>query len=106
MVRAVSARENPSAYDRVEEVHLANQKLAREGKLRPLDFDPAVPAKRAGIRLKQLLKERRVKQAHVARRLGMAPSVVSRVLKHPERSRLETIRSIAGAAGIPLAELF
>jgi hypothetical protein len=70
-----------------------------------IDFDPAIPAKTAGQRLKLLLKSRGLKQSEIARRLGVAPSVISRVLKYPQRSRLGTIQKIAKAAGIPLGEL-
>jgi hypothetical protein len=70
-----------------------------------VEFSPTGPAKKAGSRLKQVFKVRGIKQADVARRLGVSPAVISRVLKHPERSRLQTIRSIADAAGVSLAEL-
>lgn len=70
-----------------------------------VEFDPAVPAKRYGNRLRQIFRDRGIKQAAIARKLNMAPSVISRVLKHPERSRLATIRRIADAAGISLGEL-
>src|SRR6185295_3904804 len=74
-------------------------------KIRFTEFDPAVPARKAVSHLKQIFKQRGIKQADIARKLGVAPSVISRVLKHPERSRLSTINDIADAAGIPLGEL-
>ena len=70
-----------------------------------VDFDPAMPAKRAVGRLKQICKQRRVKQSDIARQLGVAPSVISRVFKRPERSRLQTLHKIADAAGIAMGEL-
>jgi DNA-binding Xre family transcriptional regulator len=105
VAREVAVTEAPALHRRAEQVYAANQQAARRGTLRTVEFDPAKPAKAAGNRLKQLLKERGIKQTELASRLGVAPSVISRVLKHPERSRLATIQSIADAAGIPLKEL-
>ena len=104
-VRELSPGDAPALDRRAEQVHAANQRAVRAGTLRAVEFDPAKPAKQMGNRLKQLLKQRGVRQAELASALGVAPSVISRVLKHPERSRLATIRSIADAAGIPLNEL-
>ncbi len=97
--------DDPAAARRARAAHAAHQRAVRAGTAEFTDFDPAVPAKRAGGRLREIFKERGIKQVAVARKLGVAPSVISRVLKHPERSRLATIRQIAEAAEIPLSEL-
>jgi DNA-binding XRE family transcriptional regulator len=105
IVQDVSQADDPQAYKRMEEGHKQFLAAVKNGSAELGDFDPAVPAKAAGSRLKQIFKERGIKQSEMARRLGVAPSVINRMFKHPERSRLETIRKIANAAGIALSEL-
>lgn len=104
-VEDVSEDEDPKGYRRMAAGHKAFLASVKNGSAEMVDFDPAVPAKRAVGRLKQICKQRRIKQSDIARQLGVAPSVISRVLKHPERSRLETLRKIADAAGIAMIEL-
>jgi hypothetical protein len=101
VVREVTPAEAPAAYEHLRKVQAARA----SSKMGFVEFDPAVPAKTAGGRLKQIFKKRGIRQVDIARRLGVAPSVISRVFKHPERSRLQTIRNIADAAGISLSEL-
>ena len=101
LVEELDPREYPAAYEHLRKLHAEY----RSGKTRSVLFNPAVPAKTMGSRLKQIFKSRGIKQSEIARKLGVAPSVISRVFKHPERSRIQTIRNIADAAGIPLREL-
>jgi hypothetical protein len=100
-VQELTPENDPVLYARLKKRIAAR----RKGPISFVPFDPAVPAKRAGSRLRQVLKARGVKQSEVARALGVTPSVISRVIKHPERSRLSTIRKIANAAGVPLSDL-
>lgn len=105
VVDEVSESDDPHAVKRSKEAHEAWLVAVRDETVRPVDFDPEVPAKAAGSRLRQIFKERGIRQSDIARRLGVAPSVISRVFKYPERSRLRTIRNIADAAGIAIGDL-
>ncbi|MEW6249342.1 MAG: helix-turn-helix transcriptional regulator [Planctomycetota bacterium] len=49
-------------------------------------------ARRVHRRLRRVLKAKGMKQSELARRLGVSPVVVSRVLKNPERSTGATLR--------------
>ena len=51
------------------------------------------------------LRSRGITQAELARKVGKAPAAISRILKHPERSRLSTLRKIAEAVDVDLSEL-
>jgi DNA-binding Xre family transcriptional regulator len=105
IVQEVSGSDDPEAVQRTEKSHKADLAAMRSGTAGAVEFNASVPAKAAGSRLKQIFKQRGIKQSEIARRLGVAPSVISRVFKHPERSRLQTIRGIADAAGISVGEL-
>jgi len=51
------------------------------------------------------LRSRGITQAELARKVGKAPAAISRILKHPERSRLTTLQQIAEAVDVDLSEL-
>lgn len=104
-VEDVSSEEDAESFRRMADGHKAFLASVKSGSAEMVDFDPAVPARKALGRLKQICKQRSIKQSDIARKLGVAPSVISRVFKHPERSRLQTLRKIADAAGIPMGEL-
>lgn len=104
-IEDVSEADDPKGHHRMIEGHKAFLASVKSGKAEMDDFDPAVPAKAAFSRLKQICKQRGIKQSDIAHQLGVAPSVVSRIFKHPERSRLQTLRKIAEAAGIAMGEL-
>lgn len=105
LIEDVSEAEDPKGYRRMAAGHKAFLASVKSSSAEMVDFDPAVPAKRALGRLKQICKQRGIKQSDIAHKLGVAPSVISRVFKHPERSRLQTLRKIADAAGINMSEL-
>lgn len=56
-------------------------------------------------RLKQAIAQSPMTQKQIATKIGVAPSVVSRILKNPDRSKLETLYRIASAIGMPLSGL-
>ena len=56
-------------------------------------------------RLKQAIKQSPMTQMQIADKIGVAPSVVSRILKKPDRSKLDTLYRIASAIEMPLREL-
>ena len=101
----VSSEEDAEGFRRMADGHRAFLASVKNGSAETVDFDPAVPASKALGRLKQICKQRSIKQSDIAHTLGVAPSVISRVFKHPERSRLQTLRKIADAAGIAMGEL-
>ena len=49
------------------------------------------------------MRERGVTQAELARRLDKSPTSISRILRNPERSRVDTIRQIAKALKVDLS---
>ena len=104
-IEDVAGEQDPKGYRRMAEGHKAFLASVKDGSAEMVDFDPAVPATKAFSRLKQICKQRGIKQSDIAQQLGVAPSVISRVFKHPERSRLQTLRRIADAAGIAIGEL-
>ena len=61
--------------------------------------------RQAGHRLQHLLKQKGMTQAALARKLGVSPAVVNRVLKRPDRSMVATLRRIATALQADLWEI-
>jgi len=51
------------------------------------------------------LRDRGMTQADLARKLGRSPTVISRIFRHPERSRLRTLREIAEALDLDLSDI-
>ena len=51
------------------------------------------------------LRERGMTQAELARALGKSPTVVSRILKAPNRSRVKTLQEIADALDVDLSDI-
>jgi plasmid maintenance system antidote protein VapI len=56
-------------------------------------------------RLRSALEESELTQRQLAERLGVSPAVVTRILQHPERSKLETLLRVAKAMGTDLARV-
>lgn len=56
-------------------------------------------------RLKELLRERRISQAKLARALGINPRVVSRYCNGQRKPGLETLMKMAKYLEVPVAEL-
>lgn len=54
-------------------------------------------------RLRSALQQSGLTQRQLAERLGVSPAVVTRILQHPERSKLETLLRVAKAMGTDLA---
>lgn len=59
-----------------------------------------------GTRVLQARNQNKVSQTELARRAGLAASYLSRIENRKIDPRPKTLRKIAGALGIPLAELF
>lgn len=77
----------------------------RAGKLKAIEFTEDTPAQYAGQRLRHVLKAKGMTQAALAKKLGVTPAVVNRVLKNPDRSMVATLRKIAKALGVDLYEI-
>lgn len=68
--------------------------------------DPeGVRAKYIAQRLRLNMKIQSVNQAALAKRLKMAPSQLSRILKSPERSQLSTLTRIANELGVEISDV-
>ncbi|HEY3241968.1 MAG TPA: helix-turn-helix domain-containing protein [Phycisphaerae bacterium] len=89
------ARQSDAAYSR----------LVRSGQVKGTEFTADMPARLAGQRLRRVLTAKGIKQSELAKRLGISPAVISRVLKNPDRSMVATLRRIAAAIGVELHEL-
>ena len=59
-----------------------------------------------GTRILQARNQNKVSQTELARRAGLAASYLSRIENRKIDPRPKTLRKIAGALGIPVAELF
>jgi transcriptional regulator with XRE-family HTH domain len=57
-------------------------------------------------RLLAALRSSGMSQAELARQLDRKPTVISRILKAPERSRLSTLQEIAAALNVDITDLF
>jgi DNA-binding Xre family transcriptional regulator len=56
-------------------------------------------------RLALALKKQGMTQSALAKSLGKSPSQISRIFRHPERSQLNTLRSIADAIDVELSDI-
>ena len=76
----------------------------KEGRLETWPLAKTIE-RQAGNRLQLLLKQKGMTQAALARKLGVSPAVVNRVLKRPDRSMVATLRKIAAALHAELWEI-
>jgi len=51
------------------------------------------------------MKQRGLNQRDLAKRLKGTPAVISRILRHPTRSKLDTLSRIARALDVPVRQL-
>lgn len=59
----------------------------------------------AGNKIIRTLRARGMTQADLARKVGMKPASLSRVLKQPDRSRTSTLLKIADALGVDVSNI-
>jgi ribosome-binding protein aMBF1 (putative translation factor) len=69
------------------------------------EFTGNSPQESIAHRIKQLMKQRGLNQRDLAQRLKVTPAVISRILRHPTRSKLETLSRIARALDVPVRQL-
>lgn len=96
----ISLDQRPAAAKAVAD---ARRRL-KEGRLETWPLATTVE-RQAGNRLRHLLEQKGMTQADLARKLGVSPAVVNRVLKRPDRSMVATLRRIAVALHADLWEI-
>ena len=79
--------------------------LEARGELEKLSLSDIKPERLVAARVRQVLKEKDMTQAQLAHRLGVNPSVISRVLARPEKAKIQTLRNLADALEIELYEV-
>lgn len=86
--------------------HVAAKHVARKNKPAAyVELTPRVAREVTGIHLRRLVRARGMTQKDLASRLGVNPSVITRVFARPDRARVETLQRIADALGVPLGDL-
>lgn len=102
--------EDPELVISLDQRPLAERAVAdarrqlKEGRLETWPLAKTIE-RQAGNRLQLLLKQKGMTQAALARKLGVSPAVVNRVLKRPDRSMVATLRRIAAALHAELWEI-
>lgn len=89
----------------IAEIVKHNDRLAAAGQLDSLVLDEDAISKAVATRIRWVMNEQGVSQRQLAEQIGVSSSVISRVLKNPDRSKVETIRRIAEALDIELREI-
>lgn len=101
-----SWEELPEALRKAVESEIQqNNKLLAAGKLECMEFGGNPSATIAANRLQQMMDRKEVTQKELARRLDVSPSFINKVFKQPDRSKVATLRRIAEALEVDLAEI-
>ena len=58
-----------------------------------------------GEQVRQIMQEKGIKQNELAREIGMSSSGISTALRDDSNPRLDTIKAISAALGVPLSDL-
>ncbi|MCK4341774.1 MAG: helix-turn-helix transcriptional regulator [Phycisphaerae bacterium] len=95
----------PADRQRAEAGLAAAQALKQTGQLEELELPAYTPETVAGNRLRRVLAKKKMKQVDLAKKMGISPAVVNRVLKNPDRSMVATLRKIAAALDVELYEI-
>ncbi len=95
----IAMRQAAEAEIRENEVQLA------EGRISSMEFTEDSPAVAAANRLRRTAERKGVSQRELARKLNVSPSVISKVFQNPDRSKVATLRRIAAALQVELAEI-
>jgi ribosome-binding protein aMBF1 (putative translation factor) len=82
-----------------------NEAAEKAGTLEESEFTGNSPQESVRDRIRQLMKQRGLTQRDLAARMKVSPAVITRILKQPNRSRLDTLRRIARALDVPVGEL-
>ncbi|HUE72158.1 MAG TPA: helix-turn-helix transcriptional regulator [Pirellulaceae bacterium] len=101
-----SEESDASLMRRLETQVAENDRLEKLGKLKTVPFDGQAERRSISERIRAVMRERRMTQARLAKALGITPANISRILKNPERSKVETFERIARALNVDLDALF
>lgn len=82
-----------------------NDALEKKGKLKCFEINEDTASEALAVRLRRIIKHRGLTQKELAARIGISPVMISRVLKDPDRSKVDTLRKIAQALDIDLREI-
>lgn len=95
--------ELPEAYRKTVEKEIEEgEKRIADGTQKVMVLTEADIAARIAAGLKEVLRAKRVSQSELARRLGVSPSVITKILRNPERSQLSTLYRITQALEVDL----
>jgi DNA-binding Xre family transcriptional regulator len=83
-----------------------NDRLERRGRLKPIPFDVKAVRQTLAERIRATLGKRRMTQAQLAKALKITPANITRILKSPEKSKVETLERIAAALHVDVADFF
>jgi DNA-binding Xre family transcriptional regulator len=82
-----------------------NEAAEKAGTLEEFEFTGNSPQESIRDRIRQIMKQRGMKQTDLAARLKVSPAVITRILKNPRRSRLDTLSRIARALDVEVGKL-
>lgn len=83
-----------------------NDRLEALGQLTPISFDAQSVRQSIAERVRGAMRKRGMSQAQLAQALKVTPANISRILKSPEKSKIETFQRIASALHVDLGEFF
>ena len=83
-----------------------NDRLERAGRLKPIPFDAKAVKQSIAAGIRSTLRGRRMTQAQLAKALKATPANITRILKSPEKSKVETLEQIAASLRVNVADFF
>jgi DNA-binding Xre family transcriptional regulator len=102
-------RDHPNEDDLLPRVRARakeNDGLERRGRLKPIPFDVKAVRQTLAEKIRAALGMRRMTQAQLAKALKITPANITRILKSPEKSKVETLERIAAALRVDIADFF
>jgi ribosome-binding protein aMBF1 (putative translation factor) len=101
---------SPAEVDDAEQAELDAEfahvdELAGKGELDFVELSHVDLPELITQRIKQALSSKGWTQAQLASEIGVSPTVISRVLSRPDRSRVDTLQRISKALGVDLGSL-
>jgi DNA-binding Xre family transcriptional regulator len=83
-----------------------NDRLEHVGKLQPIPFDSAGVQRSIAERIRNQMQKRKLSQAQLARALDITPANISRILKSPAKSKVETLQRLAAVLHCDVGDFF
>jgi DNA-binding Xre family transcriptional regulator len=106
MKSAVAADNDEELLGRIRARAKENDRLERRGRLKPIPFDVKAVRQTVAENIRAALGKRRMTQAQLAKALKITPANITRILKSPEKSKVETLERIAAALRVDIADFF